>query len=198
MNLNSILIRFLDIALATILLIVIGWFILLCAFYAGIDTKASGFYRQERVGRNGNLFYIFKIRTMRIVGEMSSNTTIHGDPRVTNFGGYLRKLKIDELPQLLNVLKGEMSFVGPRPTVLIDFTRMNERQRLRVKVRPGITGLAQISGNTSLSWPERIELDLIYAQKPSLKNNIIIMFKTFLLIATNNAHTDPVGEDEWK
>ena len=198
MKLNFILIRVFDITLATILLIVLGWLILLCAFYASIETKASGFYRQERVGRNGNLFFIFKIRTMRIVGQMSSNTTIQDDPRITNLGGYMRKLKIDELPQLFNVLKGDMSFVGPRPTVHSDFSRMNERQRLRVKVRPGITGLAQISGNTSLSWPERIELDLEYVQKQSLANNIVILLKTFLLIATNNAHTDPSGEDEWK
>ena len=156
-------------------------------------------YTQERIGLGGKLFKLYKFRTMVTGAEnMGPGTvSVQNDLRVFRGAGFLRKFKIDELPQLLNVLNGTMSLVGPRPTVPQDFARMDAEQRRRVAVRPGLTGLAQVSGNTGLSWPRRIKFDLMYVDEHNLLLDIGIMAQTAWLIVTNRAETHPVGDDEW-
>ena len=165
---------------------------------ASFDTQAIGLFTQKRVGLKGKEFLIFKVRTMKHSELNKSTTTVSNDPRVTFLGAFLRRMKIDELPQLINVFLGSMSFVGPRPTVLDDYSRMDDEQKLRSTVKPGITGFAQVSGNTSLSWPRRLKLDVSYVRNLSLKSDILILWKTIILILKNKIHTDPAGSDEWR
>ena len=124
-------------------------------------------------------------------------TTRREDPRVFPGGEAIRKYKLDELPQIVNVLRGEMSVVGPRPTVREDYDRMTPNQCRRASIRPGLSGLAQISGNTSLSWPERIALDLEYIETLSFWNDIWIILRTLGLVITGRADTHPATDDEW-
>jgi len=189
--------RLLDLFVSLIVLILFGWLILLTALLAWIDTGKSGFFRQTRVGQRGACFEILKIRSMRRVEGVESTVTTGNDPRVSSFGRILRKTKLDELPQIINVLIGDMSLVGPRPTVSEDAQRMNERQRKRFCVKPGITGLAQVNGNTSLKWPQRIEYDLEYVYNSSICLDIKILWQTLVLILTNRAETHPTAESEW-
>lgn len=155
-------------------------------------------HRQERVGCNGRSFLIYKFRTMRTDNVNQSTVTIAEDPRVYRSGYLLRRWKIDELPQFFNVLNGSMSLVGPRPTVCEDYQRMTEREKRRSKIRPGITGLAQISGNTELPWKQRIELDIEYMENASLWLDLKILMKTTLLIISGRAETHPKTGDEWE
>lgn len=187
-----------DTVFATIILLVFGWVILICALVAYFDTGLSGFYLQKRIGKKGHEFLIYKIRTMRLVKGFDSTVTTKKDPRVSTIGNFFRKFKLDELPQIINVLKGEMSLVGPRPTVKADFDKMSVKQKKRFLVKPGITGLAQVEGNTSLSWPDRIKLDIKYIDELSFWNDFKILFRTIKLIITNRAETHPYGEDEWQ
>ena len=174
------------------------WLILLAFIFSTADTRRCGFFVQQRVGMNGRLFRVIKIRTMRDVKAISTSVTRENDPRITPLGRFWRKTKIDELPQLINVILGQMSLVGPRPTVKEDYQRMDQRQRKRVTVKPGLTGLAQISGNTALSWPERIEYDLKYINEWSIELDLKIIMKTFQLILSGKAETHPSSGDEWE
>ncbi|MFA5383183.1 MAG: sugar transferase [Eubacteriales bacterium] len=194
---NLVIKRILDISFSTLGLILIGWIILLSFLISTIDTKSNGFFIQNRIGKNKKPFKIIKIKTMRNELDNRNTVTVIGDPRVTKAGYILRKFKIDELPQLLNVLNGTMSLVGPRPTVVEDMQKMNEMQRNRFRVKPGLTGLAQINGNTELTWPQRIEYDLEYIEKQSLWLDFLIIFKTFQLLLKGNIETHPRGGDEW-
>ena len=166
-----------------------------------IKTCSRGpiFFMQERIGRSGKPFRIFKFRTMHVdtAGTLTGSVSIRNDPRVFWGAGMLRQTKIDEFPQLLNVLNGTMSLVGPRPTVEEDFERMSDEQKRRVEVKPGLTGLAQIRGNTALLWPERIKLDLKYIDNQSLWLDFKILVETVLLVCTFRADTHPQGTDEW-
>lgn len=187
-----------DVLLSMIGLLATGWIIVLAFIFAKIDTRASGMFLQQRVGKHGKPFNVMKIRTMRISTTNISTVTSKDDDRITVLGTFFRKTKIDELPQLLNVLKGDMSIVGPRPTVQADYDKMNDRQKKRADVLPGITGLAQIKGNTSLLWPERIEYDLEYIEKQNLQLDCKIIFKTIVSIITRGSDTHPAGNDEWQ
>ena len=144
---------------------------LFCA--AAIQTSSRGpvFFRQERLGRNGDKFSIWKFRTMR--GGPGSD-----DDRVTTVGRMLRRTSLDELPQLMNIVNGEMSVVGPRPTLPEQADRWTNRQRCRLAERPGLTGLAQVNGRNDLSWPERIEFDLRYVEEQSLWLDLRIVVRT--------------------
>lgn len=189
--------RALDLSLGAIFLLLVWWAILGAWVLARIDTQASGFFRQERVGLDGRRFNIIKIRTMRIVPGEASSVTTENDARVTRIGHFFRATKMDELPQLLNVLNGSMSIVGPRPTVQADYDRMTVEQSQRVNVRPGITGLAQVNGNTSLPWSKRIEFDLDYIRRWSPWLDIAIILRTLMMVASGRAETHPKGDDEW-
>lgn len=173
-------------------------FDILCAFFAlllsspfwllgiiGILITMPGpiFFMQERVGKSGTDFKIFKLRTMKVNKELEEKRDMsHDNERKTLWGNLLRRFKIDELPQLLNVLKGDMSIVGPRPTVREQVILYDEREKYRLDVRPGMTGLAQINGNTALVWEDRISYDLMYVENLSILLDLKIILKTFMIV----------------
>jgi lipopolysaccharide/colanic/teichoic acid biosynthesis glycosyltransferase len=163
--------RILDVLLAALLLAIASPLLALAALAIRLESRGPVFYRQLRVGRDGEPFELWKLRTM-VRGAESIGAGIYvieGDPRITRVGRLLRRFSLDELPNLVNVLKGEMAVVGPRPTVQEQVDRYTDRQRRRLEVKPGITGWAQINGRTSLPWPERIELDVWYVEHRSLR-----------------------------
>ena len=145
-------------------------------------------YRQRRVGRDGVPFDLYKLRTMVTGAEaMGSGLIVDaGDDRITKVGALLRRTSLDELPNLINVLRGEMSLVGPRPTVQVQVDRYTERQRHRLDARPGITGWAQVNGRASLPWHERIELDLAYLDRASLRHDLFILAASVRMVATGH------------
>jgi lipopolysaccharide/colanic/teichoic acid biosynthesis glycosyltransferase len=137
-------------------------------------------FRQERVGRDGTPFHVMKLRTMIVDAHTQGAgfAVDKGDSRITRIGTFLRKTSIDELPQLVNVLRGEMSLVGPRPTLAYQVERYTDHQRRRLDVTPGLTGWAQVNGRAALSWPERIELDVWYVDHRSLRLDLQILLRT--------------------
>ena len=180
--------RVLDMVLAAVLLVITAPLLALAALAIRIESRGPVFYRQLRVGLNGEPFELWKLRTM-VPGAESMGAGIYvleGDPRITRTGRLLRRFSLDELPNLVNVLRGEMSIVGPRPTVQEQVDRYTERQRRRLEVRPGITGWAQINGRTSLPWPERIELDVWYVEHRSLRLDLRILARTARMLATGH------------
>jgi len=159
-----ILKRILDIVLGVIGLIITSPLWLYVIIRIKTEDQGPIFFVQERVGRNGQLFQMYKFRSMVVDAEKKGAGIFvsSDDERITRIGKFIRKTSIDELPQLINVLKGEMSIVGPRPTLEYQVKRYNERQKRRLLVKPGITGWAQINGRNNMTWPEKIELDLWY------------------------------------
>jgi lipopolysaccharide/colanic/teichoic acid biosynthesis glycosyltransferase len=149
-----------------------------------LETPGSPIYTQVRVGKDGRPFEIYKLRTMVHGAEFAGAGLAinHGDTRITRVGTFLRRYSLDELPNLWNVLRGDMSVIGPRPTIQQQVDVYTERQRGRLAVKPGITGWAQINGRTSLPWPERIELDLWYVEHRSLALDLKILARTFKLV----------------
>ncbi len=145
-----------------------------------VESAGHAVYRQRRVGRAGAPFEIFKFRTMVTGAEFvgAGLAVQEGDDRITRVGALLRRTSLDELPNLVNVLRGEMSIVGPRPTVQVQVDHYTERQRGRLRVKPGITGWAQIHGRASLPWSQRIELDLFYVDHQSLALDARILART--------------------
>lgn len=189
--------RFLDILFSTFLLFLFIPIFIILAVLIKLTSKGPVFYKQIRVGRYGSDFYLYKFRTMRIFSDQSGLLTVGGrDPRITMIGYYIRKYKFDELPQLLNVIKGDMSFVGPRPEVrkYVELYNMNQRKILNFK--PGITDFASIfyaNENELLAdkdepekyyideiMPNKIELNMKYLNNPSLKQYFSIIFLTLL------------------
>ena len=149
-----------------------------------LDSKGPVFFRQERVGEKGRLFYPWKFRTM-VVGAVKRGlgyNVAQDDNRITRVGKFLRAWGLDELPQLINVLKGEMSIVGPRPTLKYQVDKYNKLQRRRILVKPGITGWALIHGRNLLSWEERIKYDIWYVDHWSLGLDLWIMLKTLWIV----------------
>jgi len=142
------------------------------------EDRGPIFYIHPRVGKGGKEFPFFKFRTMAVGSDRDGYNLSAGDARITRVGAFLRRWSLDELPQLLNVLRGEMSLIGPRPTLAYQVAEYTPRQRERLSVRPGLTGLAQVSGRNSLTWPERIELDLQYIEGYSLALDARILLKT--------------------
>jgi lipopolysaccharide/colanic/teichoic acid biosynthesis glycosyltransferase len=142
-----------------------------------LESPGHPIYRQRRIGRAGAPFDVLKLRTMVSGAEqMGAGLAVDdGDSRITRIGALLRRLSIDELPNLVNVLRGEMSLVGPRPTLQVQVDRYTDRQRRRLGVRPGLTGWAQVNGRASLPWAERIELDLWYLEHASLRLDLRIL-----------------------
>ena len=146
------------------------------------------FFSQSRIGWRGRAFEILKFRTMVPDAEALApdRQTRTGDPRITALGSLLRNTSLDELPQLFNILRGDMSVVGPRPALLRDLDEYTDEQRRRLELRPGLTGWAQINGNTLLSWPERIAHDLWYVDHRSLALDLRILLRTFGVVARND------------
>ncbi|MDP8992209.1 MAG: sugar transferase [Actinomycetota bacterium] len=136
----------------------------LCALAVRLTSPGPVFFRQERVGMGGRPFHVLKLRTM---ADTPDNPVYPSPDRITTVGRWLRRFSLDELPQLVNVARGEMSVVGPRPTLAYQVERYDERQVQRLAVRPGVTGLAQVRGRNAIGWSDRIEHDLEYLQKQS-------------------------------
>jgi lipopolysaccharide/colanic/teichoic acid biosynthesis glycosyltransferase len=149
-----------------------------------LESRGHPIYRQRRVGRDGRPFDLLKLRTMVDGAEhIGAGLAINeNDPRVTRVGALLRRASLDELPNLLNVVRGDMSFIGPRPTIPVQVDQYTERQRGRLAVRPGITGWAQVNGRTSLPWSERIELDLYYIEHRSPTLDARILWRTVAIV----------------
>jgi lipopolysaccharide/colanic/teichoic acid biosynthesis glycosyltransferase len=145
-----------------------------------LDDGGPVFYRQRRVGRDGEEFELMKLRTMVVGAEQQgAGFAVNvGDPRITRVGRLLRRLSIDELPQLWNVVRGDMSLIGPRPTLAYQVERYTPRQRRRLEVKPGITGWAQIHGRAALPWEDRIELDVWYVENRSPRVDLKILLRT--------------------
>ncbi len=149
-----------------------------------VESKGHPIYRQRRIGMDGRPFDVLKLRTMVAGAEsMGSGLAVNeGDPRITRVGAVLRRFSIDELPNLVNVLRGDMAIIGPRPTVPVQVEQYTDRQRGRLAIRPGITGWAQVNGRTSLPWDERIELDLWYIEHRSWRLDLRILLRTAAIV----------------
>jgi lipopolysaccharide/colanic/teichoic acid biosynthesis glycosyltransferase len=178
--------RALDLFLGTAALLLAAPALAVAVVAIRLETHGHAIYRQRRVGRGGRPFLLFKLRTMVAGAEnMGSGLAVdEGDARITRLGAWLRRTSFDEVPNLVNVLRGHMSLVGPRPTVQVQVDRYSERQRGRLDALPGITGWAQINGRASLPWHERIELDLWYVEHASLRLDLIILARTARMAVT--------------
>jgi lipopolysaccharide/colanic/teichoic acid biosynthesis glycosyltransferase len=176
--------RALDVVVAGSVLVLAAPVLAVAAVLIRLETHGHPIYRQRRVGRDGAPFDLYKLRTM-VSGAESIGPGLalnEGDTRITRLGAILRRYSLDELPNLVNVLRGEMSVVGPRPTVQVQVDRYTERQRGRLLVPPGLTGWAQIHGRASLPWSERIELDLWYVEHASLRLDLRILWRTVRMV----------------
>ena len=176
--------RLLDIVVAGVALVLTSPVLLAAIVAIRLESKGHPIYRQRRIGKDGRPFDMLKLRTMVAGAEaMGSGLAVNeGDPRITRVGAVLRRFSIDELPNLINVLQGDMSIVGPRPTVQVQVAQYTDRQRGRLAVRPGLTGWAQVNGRASLKWSERIELDLWYIEHRSWRLDLRIILRTLRII----------------
>jgi lipopolysaccharide/colanic/teichoic acid biosynthesis glycosyltransferase len=176
--------RALDVVVAGSALVLAAPVLGIAALLIRLETHGHPIYRQRRVGLEGEPFDLYKLRTMVSGAEtMGAGLAVDaGDSRITRLGAVLRRTSLDELPNLVNVLRGEMSIVGPRPTVQVQVDRYTGRQRGRLSVRPGLTGWAQINGRASLPWHERIELDLWYVEHASLRLDLQILVRTARMV----------------
>ncbi len=184
-----------DIFVALICLLFTFWIIALAWLMATIDTRSNGFFMQKRVGRHGRLFTMIKLKTMRPDRELSTTVTRADDPRITTLGRFFRKTKLDELPQLWNVLVGDMSLVGPRPDVPGYADRLEGEQRLVLSVRPGITGPATLAYrdeeailaaqseaeryNDEVIYPDKVRLNLEYSRHWRFRDDLKYLWRTF-------------------
>jgi lipopolysaccharide/colanic/teichoic acid biosynthesis glycosyltransferase len=176
--------RAFDIAVAGTALLVAAPFLLVAMIAIRLESRGGAIYRQRRVGKGGRPFDVLKLRTMVTGAEhMGAGLAVsEGDTRITRVGRLLRRTSLDEVPNLVNVLRGDMAIVGPRPTVPVQVDRYTERQRGRLAVKPGITGWAQVNGRTELPWDERIELDLWYIEHRSWRLDLEILWRTVRMV----------------
>jgi lipopolysaccharide/colanic/teichoic acid biosynthesis glycosyltransferase len=180
--------RAFDVLVSATVLLVTSPIVALAIVAIRLESKGHPIYRQHRVGKDGAPFDVLKLRTMVSGAEkMGAGLAVDdGDSRITRVGAILRRTSIDELPNLVNVLRGEMSIIGPRPTVPVQVAQYTERQRGRLALKPGITGWAQVNGRASLPWPERIELDLWYVEHASLALDLRILWLTVRMLVTGH------------
>jgi lipopolysaccharide/colanic/teichoic acid biosynthesis glycosyltransferase len=163
--------------------------VLLAALIAiRLESPGNPIYRQRRVGLNGEEFDVLKLRTMVTGAEhIGAGMAIdEGDTRITRVGGFLRRTSLDEIPNLINVLRGDMAVIGPRPTIPVQVAQYTERQRGRLAVKPGLTGWAQVNGRAALPWPERIELDLWYVEHRSWRLDFQILMRTARMVLSGH------------
>ena len=173
--------RILDIFFSVIMLILFWWLILIIAILVKIFLGSPVIFQQNRPGKDGKVFTLYKFRTMTdeidAMGEL-----LPDEVRLKKFGKFLRSTSLDELPELINILKGEMSFVGPRPLLVEYMELYNEEQKRRHEVRPGLTGLAQVNGRNDTTWEDRFKHDLEYVDNVTFKNDFSIIFRTIKLV----------------
>lgn len=188
--------RSFDLVASGVGLLLLGWLILICAILARLDTGLSGFFMQTRVGKDGKLFKVMKLRSMRNIEGITTNVSTSKDPRITKLGAFWRNSKLDELPQLINVFIGQMSFVGPRPDVPGFMDKLEGEDRILLSIRPGITGPASIyfkneeellaaqedpeTYNAEVIWPKKVELNKDYIKNYSIFRDIGYIIKTVL------------------
>jgi lipopolysaccharide/colanic/teichoic acid biosynthesis glycosyltransferase len=180
--------RWLDLALAGLAAIPAAPILAVAAAAIRLESRGHPIYRQRRVGQDGHAFDVIKLRTMVSGAEqMGAKLAVdEGDTRITRVGAALRRTSIDELPNLLNILRGEMSVVGPRPTLQVQVDQYTERQLRRLEARPGLTGWAQVNGRASLPWPERIELDIWYLENATLRLDLRIIILSARMAVTGH------------
>ena len=176
--------RAFDVVVAGVALVLTSPILGLAMLAVRLETPGHPVFRQRRIGLDGEPFDMLKLRTM-VAGAESIGSGLavnEGDPRITRVGAVLRRFSIDELPNLVNVLRGDMAIIGPRPTIPVQVEQYTERQRGRLALRPGITGWAQVNGRTSLPWSERIELDLWYIEHRSWRLDLEILARTIRIV----------------
>jgi lipopolysaccharide/colanic/teichoic acid biosynthesis glycosyltransferase len=180
--------RFIDIAIASLALVVFSPVLLLAAVAIKMGSRGPVFYRQRRVGLNGEEFEMLKLRTMAAGSDPVGVGTVvtRDDPRVTGPGRVLRRTSLDEIPNLVNVLRGEMAIVGPRPTIPAQVAGYTPRQHRRHEARPGITGWAQVQGRAGIPWEDRIELDVWYVDHRSAALDARILARTVWLLVSGH------------
>ncbi len=172
--------RAVDLAVLTVVAVPAVALGAVCAVAVALSSRGPVFFRQERIGMGGRPFRVWKFRTM----VHDDNPVFPDATRITRVGAWLRRFSLDELPQLVNVATGDMSIVGPRPTLAYQVERYDDRQRRRLAVRPGLTGLAQVSGRNSLPWAHRIELDVTYVETQSPLLDLRLIARTAATILT--------------
>jgi lipopolysaccharide/colanic/teichoic acid biosynthesis glycosyltransferase len=172
--------------IAGAVLVVTSPLLLIAAVAIRLDSRGPVFYRQQRVGLDGGMFEMLKLRTMTHGAPLGGiwDPLTADDPRITRVGALLRKTSFDELPNLFNILRGEMAIVGPRPTIPEQVAEYTPEQRRRLEVKPGLTGWAQVNGRASLPWEERIELDVWYVDNRSRRLDLRILGRTIGLLVT--------------
>jgi lipopolysaccharide/colanic/teichoic acid biosynthesis glycosyltransferase len=178
--------RAFDVVISGTVSLVTAPLVALLALAIRLESAGHPLYTQTRVGKDGRLFEIYKLRTMVRGAEFTGAGLAiqEGDDRITRVGKFLRRTSLDELPNLWNVLRGEMSIIGPRPTLQVQVQQYSDRERGRLSVKPGITGWAQVNGRASLPWPERIELDLWYVDHRTLALDAEILGRTVRMVLT--------------
>lgn len=176
--------RAIDVGVSAVVLLLSSPMLALAMLAIRLESPGAPIYRQRRVGREGRAFDVLKLRTMVDGAEaLGAGLAVNeNDSRITRVGAVLRRTSIDELPNLLNVLRGEMSLIGPRPTLPVQVEQYTPRQRGRLAIEPGITGWAQVNGRASLPWNERIELDLFYIEHRSVALDLRIMWRTLAIV----------------
>ena len=183
MSFFKILKRGLDIIISLLLLILLWPVLLLIVIAIRLSSKGPAVFKQQRAGKNGNPFVFYKFRTMTINADPFGPSPKSGrDPRLTKAGRILREYSLDELPQLFNILKGDMSVVGPRPLYLSQISEWSERHKKRLLVKPGLTGLAQISGRGELTREEKLELDVKYVETAGFSADVRIVLATIAYV----------------
>ena len=172
--------RAFDILVSATALLITSPVVALAILAIRLESHGHPIYRQRRVGKDGHPFDVLKLRTMVQGAEgMGAGMAVNeGDPRITRVGAILRRYSIDELPNLVNVLRGEMAIIGPRPTIPVQVQQYTERQRGRLAVKPGITGWAQVNGRATIPWHERIELDLWYIEHRTWRLDLRILWRS--------------------
>ena len=180
------MIRFFDIVFSLLGILLLSPVFLFLYIAICLESKGGGFYKQLRVGRYGRDFYVYKFRSMRVGADKKGLITVGGrDPRITRTGYFIRKYKLDELPQLFNVLKGDMSLVGTRPPTVDEFEKYEAKHKCRLSMTPGLTGLLQISGRSDIKdFDEVVKLDMQYIDNWSIRKDIKILLKTVLVVLT--------------
>jgi lipopolysaccharide/colanic/teichoic acid biosynthesis glycosyltransferase len=180
--------RVADLALAALGLLVGAPIVAVSAAAIKLTSRGPVIYRQQRVGREGQAFEVYKLRTMRMGADPVGVGTpvLEDDPRVTRVGRFLRRFSLDEIPNLVNVLRGEMAIVGPRPTLAAQVELYTPSQLRRLEVKPGLTGWAQVNGRAGIPWEERIELDVWYVDNRSPRLDLRILGRTFRMLITGH------------
>ncbi len=181
----SLVKRLLDVVLSMVGLIIFSPLMLITAIAIKLESPGPVIFKQERIGLNGKVFKIYKFRSMYVGAEKGGVYETKGDPRVTRIGGIIRMTSIDELPQFVNILKGDMSIIGPRPPLTYhpwSYDEYSDEQKRMFRVRPGITGWAQVNGRKDVEWPRRIELNVEYVEKMSFAFDLMIFIKTIFKV----------------